>query len=108
MGIVVRMALAGFFALVVAMPSPAADEAALGDYIASLASEQDVRVAEALARIECTGRKLLALRSYLRSSAHLTERWSWTEAQIAAYQGSHEHQAFKWAPFDEALKLSQY
>lgn len=89
------MALAGFFALVVAMPSPAADEAALGDYIASLASEQDVRVAEALARIECTGRKLLALRSYLRSSAHLTERWSWTEAQIAAYQGSHEHQALQ-------------
>jgi len=42
--------------------------------------------------IDGTGRRLLALRSYLRSSDRLGERWSWTQAQIAEYEGSPEHQ----------------
>jgi hypothetical protein len=95
MQFLVRLALAGLFAVVAVMPSRAADEAALGRYIAALASEQDVRVAEALARIESPGRKLLALRSYLRSSPRLAERWSWTEEQIAAYLGSCEHRSLQ-------------
>ncbi len=37
-----------------------------------------------------TGRQLLALRSYLRSAPHLAERWSWTQEQIAAFEGSPE------------------
>ena len=95
MRIVVRLALACFFALLAAMPSRAAEDTALGRYIVAIASEQDVRVAETLARIESPGRKLLALRSYLRSSAQLAERWSWTEEQIAAYLGSCEHRALQ-------------
>ena len=43
----------------------------------------------ALARIAGDGRKLLALRGYLRARG-LAERWSWSDAQIAAYAGSPE------------------
>jgi len=63
----------------------------LDDHIAQLAARQDSRVTEALASIEGTGRRLLALRSYLRSRDHLAERWSWTQEQIHAFEGSAEH-----------------
>lgn len=36
---------------------------------------------------------LLAARSYLRSAAHLAERWSWTQARIDAYEGSPQQAA---------------
>jgi len=66
-------------------------EAAPARYVDALAAEQDPRVADALTRIDGTGRRLLALRSYARGRAHLAERWSWTSEQIAAYEGSPEH-----------------
>jgi hypothetical protein len=59
--------------------------------IATIAAELDPHVADALSRIDGTGRRLLALRSYLRSSAHLADHWSWTQGQIAAYQESPEY-----------------
>ena len=43
---------------------------------------------EALAKIPDPGRKLLALRSYLRAGPALAERWSWTDAEIKAFEGS--------------------
>ena len=52
----------------------------------------DARVAAVLPRIEGAGSKLLALRSYLRSGDRLAERWSWSQEQIAAYEGSTEQQ----------------
>jgi hypothetical protein len=66
-------------------------EAVLARYVDALAAAQDPRVADALARIDGTGRRLLALRSYVRGRAHLAERWSWSSEQIAAYEGSPEH-----------------
>jgi hypothetical protein len=69
----------------------ATDEALVEQSYADVARDLDPRVIEALGRIDGTGRKLLALRSYLRSRGHLAERWSWTEEQIAAWQGSPEH-----------------
>lgn len=63
----------------------------LAQYVEALAAEQDPRVADALGRIDGTGRRLLALRSYVRSRAHLADRWSWTSEQIAAYEGTQEH-----------------
>ena len=72
------------------MPATTADPA-LARYIEALAAEQDPRVADALGRIDGTGRRLLALRSYVRSRAHLADRWSWTSEQIAAYEGTAEH-----------------
>ena len=59
-------------------------------YIAALRAGLDARVIETLAAIDGTGRKLLAVRSYVRSAAHLEERWSWNDAQIAAYADSPE------------------
>jgi hypothetical protein len=52
----------------------------------------DARVASVLPRIDGVGPRLLALRSYLRSGERLTERWSWSQEQIAAYAGSPEQQ----------------
>jgi hypothetical protein len=60
------------------------------EYIGTLRAELDARVIETLAAIEGTGRQLLAVRSYVRSTAQLQERWSWNDAQIAAYAGSPE------------------
>lgn len=60
------------------------------NYLAALQPALDARVIETLAAIDGTGRKLLATRAYLRSAAQLDERWSWNDAQIAAYQGSPE------------------
>jgi hypothetical protein len=85
--------------MVAAMPARAQDAAEasaapadpLDRYVEQLAARQDPRVAEALALIEGAGRRLLALRSYLRSHDRLAERWSWTQEQILAYEGSHEH-----------------
>ena len=73
---------------IVAPGSYAADT--VEEYLAALRAGLDTRVIEALADIDGTGRQLLALRSYIRSEAHLDERWSWNDAQIAAYDGSAE------------------
>ena len=48
---------------------------------------------EALSQIPDPGRKLLALRSYVRYGAKIADRWSWTKEQIKAFDGSPEHQA---------------
>ena len=48
---------------------------------------------QALKQIPDPGRKLLALRSYVRYGAKIADRWSWTEEQIKAFQGSPEQQA---------------
>jgi hypothetical protein len=65
--------------------------ATLTQYVETLAAEQDPRVGDTLNRIDGPGRRLLALRSYVRARAHLADRWSWTSEQIAAYEGSAEH-----------------
>jgi len=59
-------------------------------HVASISANLDPRAAQTLAQLDGTGRQLLALRSYLRSAAHLAERWSWTEDQIEAFEGSPE------------------
>ena len=59
-------------------------------YLAALQVGLDTRVIETLAEIEGTGLKLLAARAYIRNAAQLDARWSWNDAQIAAYAGSPE------------------
>lgn len=51
------------------------------------------RSSEAINQIDGVDRKLLALRSYLRAGPSLDERWSWTKAEIDAFQGSPEQAA---------------
>jgi hypothetical protein len=48
---------------------------------------------QALKQIPDLGRKLLALRIYLQTGSRLERRWSWTDEQIKAFQGSAEQQA---------------
>ena len=62
----------------------------LSSYVTSIGAHLDPRVAQTMARLDGTGRQLLALRSYLRSAPHLAERWSWTKEQIDAFEGSPE------------------
>jgi hypothetical protein len=66
-------------------------DAALIQYLEALGGEQDPRVADALGRIDGTGRRLLALRSYVRGRTHIADRWSWSSEQIAEYEGTPEH-----------------
>lgn len=48
---------------------------------------------DALFRIPDMGRRLLALRSYSRMGRGIRKRWSWTDKQIKAYEGSEEQKA---------------
>jgi hypothetical protein len=68
----------------------AADTAPLQSHVASIGAQLDPRVAQTVAQLDGTGRQHLALRSYLRSASHLAERWSWTQQQIEAFEGSPE------------------
>jgi hypothetical protein len=62
----------------------------LPTYVTSISAQLDPRVSETVVQLVGTGRQLLALRSYLRSAPHLAERWSWTQDQIEAFEGSPE------------------
>lgn len=95
---VLRLMATGIALAAAAVPSalaagePAADSVdMLARFAEDVAGRQDPRVADALARIDGTDRRLLALRSYLRSRDRLGERWSWSQEQIAAYESSPEH-----------------
>jgi len=72
------------------MPAATDTDAAIAKYIGELGAVLDGRATAALERIDGSGRRLLALRSYLRSHRSLADRWSWTEEQIRAYNGSAE------------------
>lgn len=71
------------------LAEPAADDAIAKQALA-LGATLDGRAVAALERIDDAGRRLLALRAYLRSSHSLAERWSWTEEQVLAFEGSAE------------------
>jgi len=67
-----------FAALAAVAPSTNSDpdaEAQLATYIDEIVSRQDQRVAATVAGINRAGRRMLALRSYLRASRKLPERW---------------------------------
>ena len=81
------------FALPIAATRAEAVESRVESALASLAAELDPRAASALASIDGTGRRLLATRGYLRSSTPLAERWSWSAAEVAAFQDSPEKHA---------------
>ncbi len=91
-----RVWIATFAALLPALTvvglarAAAPDVDPLPSYVTSISAQLDPRVAQTLVQLVGTGRKLLALRSYLRSAPHLAERWSWTQDQIEAFEGSPE------------------
>lgn len=79
--------------LLVWAPGSAVADDRVAAHLAALHESIDARAAAALGHIEDLGPRLLAARAYLRSAAHLAERWSWTQAQIDAYQGSPQQAA---------------
>jgi hypothetical protein len=87
-GFVLALLAASWLAAVAGSePAPVAgDRVAI--YIAELQRRIDPRAAAALDRIDGVGRRLLALRAYLRAGTTLDERWSWTDEQIRAFEGS--------------------
>ncbi len=84
----VRVAASALIVLASIAPGHATDGVA--PQIAAVAAQLDPRVAPTLAQLDGTGRQLLALRSYVRSASGLAQRWSWTEQQIVAFDGSPE------------------
>lgn len=70
-------------------------ETLMRSHIAAAAGALDPRPARTLERIDGTARRLLALRSYLRSSTDLASRWSWNDAEIARYAGSAEQRLMR-------------
>ena len=86
--LLVRVAAAAF--VVLAPFAQAHGDNALSSQVAAVAAQMDPRVAPTLARLDGPGRQLLALRSYVRSTAQLAERWSWTQERIEAFEGSPE------------------
>ena len=85
-----RALLFGLPAIALVMPAIGehSDEDLVTRHLAAVTATLDPRAAGALARIDGTGRQLLAARSYLRAGTGLAERWSWSESEIAAYLGS--------------------
>lgn len=71
---------------------------------AEIAETFPMKVRETLDEIPDPGRRLLALRSYLRAGSKLEERWSWSEAEIEAFQGSAAQQAL----LDEVGAISRH
>lgn len=74
--------------LALAVPAGESVDPLIDSTLAALAAELDPRAASALASIDGTGRRLLAARTYLRASSQLDERWSWSAAEAAAFEGS--------------------
>lgn len=64
---------------------------ALESHLSALAQMPQADVHSTLRRIDGTGRKLLALRSYLRAQDSLAARWSWKQTEIDAYLQSDQH-----------------
>lgn len=78
------------WATLVSSSARAEERAALAAIFDAL-SENPAR--DALFKIPDLGRRLLALRSYARIRTPLVKRWSWTQEEIKAYQGSAEQTA---------------
>jgi len=74
-------------------PGPVEADELVGAHLSALRELLDIRAAEALDRIDGLGPQLLAARAYLRGAARLADRWSWTQVQIDAYEGSPQQAA---------------
>lgn len=93
----IRWLAAGVVAIAAATVSAAESPAScsstpsLQPQLERLEKAQRREVREALHRIDGNGRRLLALRSYIRSHDSIADRWSWTQQQIDAYRQSDEY-----------------
>jgi hypothetical protein len=76
--------------------APAANEGAadrLDAYMRAAAQDLTPEQREALGRIPEEGRRLLALRGYLRAGGDVMSRWAWSRERIEGYEKSPEYAA---------------
>ena len=73
-------------------PAQGTCDTRLASAMTALAQDQGEQVRQALEHIEGMSKQLLALRSYVRSRETLSQRWSWSQAQIDLYRQSREYQ----------------
>jgi hypothetical protein len=75
-----------------AATSVAAEPAAqLHEYQAAIDARLPSPARDALTRIDEAPRRLLAARAYLRAGKNLSSRWSWSAAEIDAYERGEEY-----------------
>jgi hypothetical protein len=65
----------------------------LETYVRAAAADLAPEQREALGRVEGEGRRLLALRGYLRAGGDAGERWAWSRERIESYEKSAEYAA---------------
>ncbi len=73
--------------------SPPQAKSKTESYIDAASAELDSKIREALTKINDTPRRLLALRSYLRSGSEALTKWAWSEEEIGKYKISPEYRA---------------
>jgi hypothetical protein len=70
----------------------ATNESILTSHVNALADTLSAPEQQTLSRIPQLERRLLALRAYVRTGPKVESRWSWTDAEIRAYQRSDAYQ----------------
>jgi hypothetical protein len=78
--------------LALAAPSLAAS-GSVDEYLLAVTHDLPPVAKDALQGIGDQPRQLLAVRGYIRAAEQLESRWSWSEAQIRAYEASDEYRA---------------
>ncbi|HEY5808436.1 MAG TPA: hypothetical protein VIT67_10735 [Povalibacter sp.] len=92
-----RWLAAGVFAIAAAtvsadeLPAACGSDPSLRLPLERLEREQREEVQQALQLIDGSARRVLALRSYIRSGDVIAARWSWTQQQIDTYRASDEY-----------------
>lgn len=89
-GISFALALLSVLVVGPAKAATTGDPVTLDSVLATIAPPPS---SEALEQIPDPGRKLLALRSYVRDGPKIADRWSWTAEEIEAFEGSPEQRA---------------
>jgi hypothetical protein len=74
-------------------PPAVASDARLQAYLKAASARLEPEQRDALERIDDVGRRLLALRSYLRTGHRAKTRWAWSQARIESYERSGDYQA---------------
>ena len=76
------------FAILLAVPLAAAAEDSLSAYVDAASAKLPAQAQKVLQSMDGQPRRVLAMRSYLRTGESLATRWSWTAQEIADYERS--------------------
>ena len=83
--------LAALIGLTSTVSTAAAPAAQLHRYLVAIDARLPAPARQAITRIDGVPRRLLAARAYLRAGKNLSSRWSWSAAEIDAYEKSEEY-----------------